>query len=203
MARPFPIGASGSSLARVPAPTTRTRRPAKRVDTDAAYSAAVHSLHIVAPAFVELAHRIVWSSVATVDVTNRPRTRILHPLWEWDGTALVGWIATRPTALKRRHIAHSPFISCAYRNDEHDSAAAECRVEWRFDDATRFAVYKKFKKAAPPLGFDPAIVEGWEHPMSDEFAVWRLEPWHLRVTSPDYMLTAGVNGQVLSWTGQD
>ena len=41
-------------------------------------------LACVAPAFVELAHRIVWGTVATVDPEGRPRTRILHPIWEWD-----------------------------------------------------------------------------------------------------------------------
>jgi hypothetical protein len=124
----------------------------------------------------------------------------LHPLWEWDGVNLVGWIATRPTTLKQRHIAHSPFVSLAYWNDEHDSANAECRVEWRFDDATRFAVYKKFKKAPPPLGYDPAIVPGWDSPRSDDFAVWRLEPRRLRVTSPNYMLSVGEDCYVLKWS---
>jgi hypothetical protein len=40
------------------------------------------SLETVAPAFVETAHRIVWCTVATVDGRGRPRTRILHPIWE-------------------------------------------------------------------------------------------------------------------------
>jgi hypothetical protein len=34
----------------------------------------------VAPAFVEMAHRIVWATVATVDLDGRPRGRILLPL---------------------------------------------------------------------------------------------------------------------------
>ena len=45
-------------------------------------------LGTVAPAFVEMAHRIVWASVATVDRQGRPRSRILHPIWQWDGTEL-------------------------------------------------------------------------------------------------------------------
>ena len=58
----------------------------------------------IAPAFVAIAHRIVWCTVATVAVDGRPRTRILHPIWEWDGTDLVGWIATGPTPLKVAHL---------------------------------------------------------------------------------------------------
>ena len=48
------------------------------------------SLEQTATAFVEMAHRIVWATVATVDGRGRPRGRILHPYWVWDGTSLVG-----------------------------------------------------------------------------------------------------------------
>ena len=51
-------------------------------------------LERVAPAFVAMAHRIVWCTVATVGPDGAPNTRILHPIWEWDGDALTGWIAT-------------------------------------------------------------------------------------------------------------
>jgi hypothetical protein len=40
-------------------------------------------LSTAAPAFVEMAHRIVRATAATVDRKNRPRTRILHPTWVW------------------------------------------------------------------------------------------------------------------------
>ena len=42
-------------------------------------------LATVAPALVEMAHGIVWCSVATVDSQGRPWSRILHPIWQWDG----------------------------------------------------------------------------------------------------------------------
>jgi hypothetical protein len=167
--------------------------------TRAAYSAAMQTLHVVAPAYLELAHRIAWATVATVDSLNRPRSRILHPLWEWDGSTLVGWACTLPTALKRRHLAHSEYVSCSYWNDAHDSAIAECRAELYFDDVTCTRVYEKFKTAAPPVGFDPALVEGWESPSSEKFAVMRFEPWRLRVVSPSYSLSAGDEGEVLRW----
>ncbi len=62
-------------------------------------------LSTVAPAFVEMAHRIVWAGVATVDRRGRPRTRILHPIWEWDGERLVGWIGTSQSPVKASHLA--------------------------------------------------------------------------------------------------
>ena len=45
MARPLPTGASGSADGRVPAPTTRTRRPASRLGVTAAALDAVLALH--------------------------------------------------------------------------------------------------------------------------------------------------------------
>ena len=51
-------------------------------------------LATVAPAFVEMAHRIVWASVATVDTDGRPRSRVLHPLWTWDGSSSGMVVAT-------------------------------------------------------------------------------------------------------------
>lgn len=32
--------------------------------------------------FVERVHNIVWCSMATVDTRDRPRSRIVHPIWE-------------------------------------------------------------------------------------------------------------------------
>jgi hypothetical protein len=158
---------------------------------------AVPSLQEVAPAFVEMAHLIVWCSVATVDRQGRPRSRILHPIWDWDGNDLVGWIATGPTPLKRAHLERSPYVSCNYWNETHDTAAAECRAEWCFDDETRIAIWDKFKTAPAPVGYDPAIVPVWTSPTADTFAVLKLEPWRLRVFPGSVLLTG--QGDVLAW----
>ena len=50
---------------------------------------------VVDEAFVTIAHRIVWCTVATVDRRGRPRSRILHPYWERTPDGLVGWITSR------------------------------------------------------------------------------------------------------------
>jgi hypothetical protein len=86
----------------------------------------MNTLAETAPAFVEMAHKIVWVSVATVDVQGRPRSRILHPIWQWDGEHLVGYIwllqsqfftrRERPT-VNRRANQRSPagFFRPVYR----------------------------------------------------------------------------------------
>jgi hypothetical protein len=151
----------------------------------------------VAPAFLEMAHRIVWCNVATVDRRGRPRSRVLHPIWVWDGAALVGWIATAPTPLKRAHLAQSPNVSAGYWAPSHDHCIAECRATWAFDDATRTRVWNLFKDGPPPVGYDPAMIPGWESPATPSFAALRLDPWRLRVFPGTVLMRQG--GDVLTW----
>ena len=56
----------------------------------------MNDLATTAAAFVEMAHRIVWCSVATVDRAGRPRSRVLHPIWTWEDERLTGWVGTVP-----------------------------------------------------------------------------------------------------------
>ncbi len=139
-------------------------------------------LERIAPAFIEMAHSIVWASVATVDENARPRTRILHPFWEWDGTDLFGWIATVPSPVKRAHLAVHPEMAVSYWTTTHDTCSAECLVEWYHDDETCAEVWNKFANGPAPVGYDPTIIPMWaDGPTSDQFAALRLSPYRLRV----------------------
>lgn len=160
----------------------------------------MNPLSQVAPAFVEMAHQIVWCSAATVDRRGRPRARILHPIWEWDGATLGGWIATGPTPLKRAHLAKSPHVSLNYWTPSQDTCVAECRVEWAFDDGTRTMVWDLLKNAPAPVGYDPAIIPGWDAPTDESFAALRLTPWRLRVFPGSVLL--GQGGEVLTWSDE-
>ena len=151
----------------------------------------------VAPAFVEMAHEIVWCSAATVGPDNRPRSRVLHPVWEWDGNELVGWIGTGPTPLKRAHLDHSPNISLNYWAPSQDNCTAECRAELLYDIETREMVWDLLKNAPEPVGYDPAIIPGWENAHSEGFAALRLDPWRLRVFPGSVLM--GQGGDVLTW----
>ncbi len=155
------------------------------------------NLTTVAPAFVEMAHQIVWCSAATVDTHNRPRSRILHPIWQWDGTHLVGWIGTAPTSIKQKHLNASPYMSLSYWTTSHDTCVADCRVTWAFDSETRTMVWNMFLTAPAPVGYDPTLIPGWDSPTSDTFAVLRLDPWRLRVFPGSLVL--GQGGTILTW----
>jgi hypothetical protein len=151
----------------------------------------------VAPAFVAMAHRIVWCSVASVDPQGRPRSRVLHPIWQWDGNQLVGWIATGPTPTKRAHLTHTPYLSLNYWEPSQDICTAECHAAWAFDLETRTMVWDLFANAPAPVGYNPAIIPAWASPAADAFAVLRLEPWRLRVFPGNVLMGGG--GQVLTW----
>jgi hypothetical protein len=157
----------------------------------------MQSLSEVAPAFVEMAHRIVWCSAASVDKRGRPRSRILHPIWKWDGERLAGWIGTGPTPTKRAHLEASPHLSLNYWNPSQDTCVAECRASWAFDDESCTATWDLLKNAPPPVGYDPAIIPGWDEPTSASFAVLRLEPWRVRVFPGSVLM--GQGGEVLTW----
>lgn len=158
------------------------------------------SLPEIAPAFVTMAHTIVWASVATVDADGKPRSRVLHPIWEWDGAELTGWIATMPTALKKAHLAAHPEITISYWSPNHDTCSAECVTEWRTDDATCTQVWENFLLGPEPVGYDPAIIPQWKDgPTSPDFAALRLTPYRLRLMEGTVM-TKG-EGALLNWRG--
>jgi Pyridoxamine 5'-phosphate oxidase len=141
-------------------------------------------LRTVASAFVEMANRMVYCTLATVDRRGRPRSRIVHTLWEWDENSLVGWVGSLVTPLKRAHLRHNPYVSCNYWDgaEAYDTCVAECRAELLLDEASRLEGWERFKSVLPPLGYDPAIIPQWKDgPGSAAWGVLRLKPWRLRV----------------------
>ena len=157
----------------------------------------MNDLSMVAPAFVSMAHQIVWASVATLDTKDRPRSRVLHPIWEWDGKELVGWVGTGPTPTKRSHLEKSPYVSANYWSPTQDTCVAECKATWAFDLETRTRVWNLLKNGPEPVGYDPAIIPGWDGPESETFAALRLDPWRLRVFPGTVLM--GQGGDVLNW----
>jgi len=130
----------------------------------------------LAGAFVRVAHRVVWCTLVTVDRRGRPRSRVVHPIWEPD--PLTGWLFTRPTPLKVAHLAASPYVSCSYWDPRHEVAVAECRAEFRDDEDTRKYLWDLFASAPEPLGYDPKILGGEDH-RDPKITVLRLTPWRI------------------------
>ncbi len=154
-------------------------------------------LSTIAPAFVTMAHRIVWATVATVDPEGRPRTRMLHPIWEWDGDRLTGWIATSPNSPKAAHIAGQDRVALTYWDETHDTCTADCRAVWETSDEDRQAGWDRFANAPEPVGYSPSIVPSWTSPTAPEFGILRLEPSRLRLMPGSLMLEG--TGELMTW----
>lgn len=155
------------------------------------------ALSTIGPAFVAMAHRIVWCPVATVAPDGTPRTRVLHPIWEFVDGELTGWIATSPMSLKAKHLAHEPTVSLTYWDATQDTCSAECAVRWVEGDE-RADVWERFENGPEPVGYDPAIIPGWENADSPGFGAIELTPLRLRVM-PGSVLLAG-EGETLVWS---
>jgi hypothetical protein len=154
-------------------------------------------LRSIAPVFVEMAHRIVWCTVATVGAGGRPHTRVLHPIWEWDGSDLTGWIATSPLSPKAKDLAVQPAISLTYWAPNHDTCSADCDTAWESSDEERAAGWDRFANGPAPVGYDPSIIPQWPDPTAPAFGILRLTPTWLRVM-PGSVLLQG-EGETLTW----
>jgi hypothetical protein len=156
-------------------------------------------LSTTAPAFIAVAHRIVWCTVATAGADGRPHTRILHPIWEWDGDALIGWVLTSPRSPKARDLDARPAVSLTYWDSTHDVATADCDTAWELGAEERQAGWDRFARGPAPVGYDPSIIPQWPDPQAPEFGVLRLEPRALRVMPGTLMLQG--TGELLTWRG--
>jgi hypothetical protein len=125
--------------------------------------------------FIERVHRVVWCNVATIDRRGRPRSRILHPIWE----GATGWIATRRPTLKARHLANNPYVSLAYVADVAKPVYVDCRATWEDTLAEKQRVWALLLAAPPPLGYDPAPIFG--SPERDDFGLLKLTPWRIEL----------------------
>ncbi|MDE0758993.1 MAG: hypothetical protein OSB45_12610 [Pseudomonadales bacterium] len=112
----------------------------------------MNALAQTAPAFVAMAHSIVWCNVATGHFANRPRSLAFHPFWEFDGDHLIGWVATAATPIKKAHLAHSSYCSVNYWTTCHDTCVAECAASWCEDSQTKQWVWNRYLELPEPVG---------------------------------------------------
>lgn len=152
----------------------------------------------VAPNLIAIAHRIVWATVATVSADGAPRTRILHPIWEFDGDALRGWILTSPQSPKAADLAAVPHVSVTYWDATQDTVTADCDVTWEDTPEERQAGWDRFANGPEPVGYDPSIIPFWPDPSVPEFGVLRLDPYWLRVM-PGAVMLQGRGDLLQTW----
>ena len=137
----------------------------------------VDSFDEIRDEFLARVHSVVWCNVATLDRRGRPRSRILHPIWEGS----TGWIVTRAGSFKAKHLAAHPYISLAYIADIAKPVYADCYAEWVTSTEDKQRIWTLFQQAPPPLGYDPgSIFPTVDHP---ESGVLKLTPWRIEVAN--------------------
>ena len=151
--------------------------------------AEVSTFEEIAEAFNERVNRIVWCTFTTMDRKGRPRSRILHPVWEGS----TGWIATGRTSHKSKHLANNPHVSLVYFDNPpgnpmgQQQVYVECTTEWQDDQAEKERVWNLIKDAPPPVGYDPAMFfQTVENP---DFGALKLTPWRVEVSALSDMMT--------------
>lgn len=127
--------------------------------------------------FLRRVQTMVWASAATIDAKGRPRSRILHPIWEGS----TGWIATGRGTLKARHLDANPYLSLAYIADVMNPVYVDCRASWEDDPAERRRVWALIKSHPEPYGFDPA--HDFAAPDNPAFGLLKLAPWRIDLVS--------------------
>ncbi len=135
--------------------------------------------------FMARVSQAVYSAMATVDRQNRPRSRIMHPIW--DGP--IGWAISWPASHKANHLAHNPAVSLAYIADRNKPVYVDGVAEWIDAAGEKLRIWDLYKTTPPPLGFDPQ-----PHYGSIDHMYYGL----LRIT-PRRIELGNLNGEPLIW----
>jgi general stress protein 26 len=129
----------------------------------------------IAPEFDRRVRAMVYCSLATIDAEGRPRTRVIHPIW--DGAT--GWVTSEARTAKVKQIAANPAVSLAYIAEPFKPVFVECRAAVQNDSATRQRVWDLYCRTPPPYGAD--MTEVWGELESPRYCVLRLDPWQIEL----------------------
>ncbi len=127
--------------------------------------------------FLKRVHAMVWCNAATVDRKGRPRSRILHPIWE----GATGWICTHRNSYKRTQVGDNRYASLAYITDIMKPVYVDCTTAWIDDLREKQRVWDLFLNTPPPLGYDPA--QDYVRSDHENFGLLKLTPWRIALVS--------------------
>lgn len=132
--------------------------------------------------FLRIVSETAWCSLSTVDGKGRPRSRIVHPIWEVTNDRPVGFIFTANAGVKGKHLAANPNVSFAYWHPSQNVILGESTATWvdQDDFDTKQRVWDLFTTTPPPLGYDLTLF-GMDSPRNPMFTLLRLEPWRVQV----------------------
>jgi general stress protein 26 len=123
---------------------------------------------------------IVYAIMTTVDRRERPRARVLIPVWEVVDDQPVGWLATYRTPVKAAHLADNPHATFSYWTPKQDFVAVDTVARWVDDRVTRRHVWELYRTTSPHgAGYD--LGRYWRDPDDPVLHVLRLDPYRVQV----------------------
>ena len=125
--------------------------------------------------FMDRAQKAVYCNVATVDLKGRPRSRVMHLIW--DGP--IGWVITWPESHKAKHLGNNPHVSLAYINNPYKPVYVECTAGWVNEVSEQLRIWELHKSIPPPLGFDPE--PGYGTIENKYFGLLKFTPWRIEL----------------------
>jgi uncharacterized pyridoxamine 5'-phosphate oxidase family protein len=126
--------------------------------------------------FMERAQRVVYCNMATVDLKGRPRSRIIHAIWNEEP---IGWVITAPGSPKLRHLANNPHVSLAYIGQMEKPIYIEATASWVESDDEKWRIWEFIKSVPEPMGFDPGPSYGDIH--HKYFGLLCFTPWRIEL----------------------
>jgi len=125
--------------------------------------------------FIGRVQTAVYCNMATIDRQGRPRSRMIHPIW--DGP--IGWVISWPESHKAKHLKANPFVSLAYIQDKNRPLYIDAAAEWLDDVQEQQRIWDLHKTTPPPVGFDlePHYGTIYHH----YFGVLKFTPWRIEL----------------------
>ncbi|MFI6910073.1 pyridoxamine 5'-phosphate oxidase family protein [Nonomuraea sp. NPDC050394] len=123
---------------------------------------------------------IVYATMTTVDKRNRPRARVLIPIWEMVDGEPLGWLATYRTPVKAAHLANNPHTTFSYWTPRQNAVNVDTVAEWVTDVEVKRRVWDLYRKTSP-RGAGYNLGNFWTSPTDPKLHVLRLEPWRVQV----------------------
>ncbi|MFD1146214.1 pyridoxamine 5'-phosphate oxidase family protein [Saccharothrix hoggarensis] len=143
--------------------------------------ATVTSFTEIQSRFFEYIADIKYCTMITVDKRNRPRARVLLPIWEVVDDRPVGWLAAYKTPVKTAHLARNPHATFSYWSPRQNVVHIDTVSIWVDDPEIKRDIWNLYRKGSPPtVGYDP--ITYWRGgPEDPEYHLLRMEPYRVQV----------------------
>jgi hypothetical protein len=131
--------------------------------------------------FLEFTSEIVWCTATTVDAAGRPRSRILHPIFQVRDGLPAGWVMTSRTPVKTAHLAANPHVAISYWSPAQHTVTIDCVASWVDDPGAKRDVWDLFTSTPEPLGYNPDPMGTLGGAASPHFTPLRFDPWRVAI----------------------